>query len=428
MPIPGISVVERTPEAIAIVHEPTAVPLFVGSFVKRPGGPDDGELIRIGSVSDLATRFVPVTATATFAVANDDPVVAVNVSNGYLSVLHYFANGGGTCYVMPSGKLKSSSLLTKLSQLTGCPDISLLAYTDTAPNAGQLRVAQAVNALTSFAARNPGYFVLAAGIDPSDVPDTAGKHVAIYYPTVKIVSPISVVAPEDVALMGAAAPALTSKDAPSILSSVADRIKRDKITAAVQAALDQRLAAMQLPPTAAVAGLIATTDRAFGPWRAPANLPIAGVTQLCWNAGDDFQALFDKGLNLIRPFDGQLAVVMGARTAAEATDLTNRYISVRRLLDMIERDLRGSLGTLVFRPNDEQTWELARAAVENYLRPLWQQEALVGAKEAQAFYVRCGLNQTMTAADIAAGRLVVAIGVAPVRPAEFVEIEFAQQL
>lgn len=428
MPIPGVAILERTPEAIAIVNQPTAVPLFVGVFFKRGSKPADGEIMRIETISDLAASFTPATASAAFNEQSADPNITVSVTNGYLSVWHYFSNGGGPCYVMPSQSLTSATLPEKIKHIPAYPDISLLSYTETAATTAPLKVEEAIGALAIFAQSNQGYFVIAGATDSSAVASTNGMHVALYYPPIRIVSPAASIMPEDVSLKGSSIPELGRDSDPKVLSNVKDSDKKTTISAAVQVALGKALAALQLSPAPAVAGLIAATDRAFGPWRAAANLPISGVSELCWAKEDNFQALFDKGWNLIRPYEGQSAVVMGARTAVAATDLTNRYVPVRRLIDMIERDLKGSLGTLTFRPNDEHTWELARAAVENYLRPLWRQQALVGEREADAYYVRCGLNQTMSAADIAAGKLVVAIGVAPVRPAEFVEIEFAQQI
>ncbi|HLU88485.1 MAG TPA: phage tail sheath C-terminal domain-containing protein, partial [Cyclobacteriaceae bacterium] len=119
--------------------------------------------------------------------------------------------------------------------------------------------------------------------------------------------------------------------------------------------------------------------------------------------------------------------VWGARTL-EGNSNEWRYISVRRFFIMVEESAKKATFPFVFEPNDAKTWIKVRAMLENYLSLLWRQGALAGAKPEHAFFVRCGLGQTMTAQDILEGRLIVEIGMAAVRPAEFIILRFSHKL
>src|SRR6185312_9364810 len=105
-----------------------------------------------------------------------------------------------------------------------------------------------------------------------------------------------------------------------------------------------------------------------------------------------------------------------------------RYVSVRRFFIMVEESAKKATMPFVFEPNDANTWTKVRAMLENYLTLLWRQQALAGAKPEQAFYVKCGLGQTMTAQDVLNGTMIVEIGMAAVRPAEFIILRFSHLL
>ena len=117
----------------------------------------------------------------------------------------------------------------------------------------------------------------------------------------------------------------------------------------------------------------------------------------------------------------------GARTLA-GNDNEWRYISVRRLFIMIEESVKKATAFAVFEPNDANTWLKVRAMIESFLFGLWQQGALAGASSDAAFYVNVGLGTTMTSQDILEGRMIVEIGIAAVRPAEFIILRFSHKL
>ncbi|AXY73782.1 phage tail protein [Paraflavitalea soli] len=189
----------------------------------------------------------------------------------------------------------------------------------------------------------------------------------------------------------------------------------------------------QLPPSGAVAGVYAMVDDQRGVWKAPANVslnsvvgpvvPIDNVQQDEFNV--DTNA--GKSVNAIRAFTGKGTLIWGARTLA-GNDNEWRYISVRRFFNMVEESVKKATGQFVFEPNDANTWVKVKGMIENFLTVLWRQGALAGAKADQAFFVKVGLGQTMTAQDILEGKMNVEIGMAVVRPAEFIILKFSHKM
>ena len=188
-----------------------------------------------------------------------------------------------------------------------------------------------------------------------------------------------------------------------------------------------------MPPSGAVAGVYALVDRTRGVWKAPANVSLNNVlspatvftaTQLD-NLNVD--AVAGKSVNAIRYFTGKGTLVFGARTLA-GNDNEWRYVPVRRFFNMVEESCKKSTEPFVFEPNDANTWIKIQGMIENFLTTLWRQGALQGVKPEHAFYVAVGLGKTMTSLDILEGRLIVEIGMAVVRPAEFIILRFSHKL
>jgi phage tail sheath protein FI len=134
-----------------------------------------------------------------------------------------------------------------------------------------------------------------------------------------------------------------------------------------------------------------------------------------------------KSINAIRDFTGKGTLVWGARTLA-GNDNEWRYVPVRRFFNMVEESVKKSTYWAVFEPNDANTWVKVRGMIENYLTQKWREGALAGATPKEAFFVRCGLGTTMSAVDILEGRMNVEIGMAVVRPAEFIILKFSHKM
>ncbi len=192
-------------------------------------------------------------------------------------------------------------------------------------------------------------------------------------------------------------------------------------------------ARITLPPSAAVAGIYASVDRDRGVWKAPANVSLSSVIAPAVKISQAEQDNLNvdtnagKSINAIRAFTGKGTLVWGARTLA-GNDNEWRYVSVRRLFNMIEESSQKATSFAVFEPNDASTWLKVKAMIESYLYGLWQQGALAGSTPDDAYFVEVGLGKTMRTQDVLEGRMIVKIGVAAVRPAEFIILTFMHKL
>ena len=188
-----------------------------------------------------------------------------------------------------------------------------------------------------------------------------------------------------------------------------------------------------LPPSGAIAGIIAWVDSTRGVWKAPANVSINSVNSVSEFIDDSIQENLNvdpnagKSINAIRPFTGKGVIVWGSRTLA-GNDNEWRYVPVRRFFNFVEESCKKSTSWAVFEPNDANTWAKVRGQIDNFLNNLWRRGALAGAKPEHAYYVNAGLGYTMTAQDILEGRLIIEIGLAAVRPAEFIILRFSHKL
>jgi phage tail sheath protein FI len=179
-----------------------------------------------------------------------------------------------------------------------------------------------------------------------------------------------------------------------------------------------------LPPSGYLAGIYARVDDATGPWKAPANEPVLNVIGLktYFTTGEQ-DILNPRGVNLIRRFDIGGIRVWGARTLSSDPDV--KYTSVRRALILFESAIAEGTRWVVFASNTPDTWSRVTNSVSAFLLTQWRDGALFGRKPEEAFFVRCD-ETTMTADDILNGRLICLIGVAIVRPAEFVIFRIEQ--
>ena len=205
----------------------------------------------------------------------------------------------------------------------------------------------------------------------------------------------------------------------------------DPVYAAIVSAI--RKNGVVLPPSGAMVGIYAAVDNNRGVWKAPANVSLTAVKGPAVNVTHEEQESLNvdvdagKSINAIRTFTGKGTMVWGARTLA-GNDNEWRYIPVRRFFNMAEESVKKATEQFVFEPNDGNTWVRVRAMIENFLTLQWRAGALAGAKPEHAFYVKVGLGQTMTSQDILEGKMNVEIGLAVVRPAEFIILKFSHKM
>jgi len=180
----------------------------------------------------------------------------------------------------------------------------------------------------------------------------------------------------------------------------------------------------EAPAGGHVIGVYARTDSERGVFKAPANEILRGVLELLDNIDDKTQHLLNpRGVNAIRQFPERGILVWGACTLS--SDPLWKYVSVRRLLIFLERSIYEGTQWVVFEPNDDRLWTRVSDAIRVFLRTQWRLGALLGSTEKEAFFVTCD-RTTMSENDILNGRLICEVGVAPVRPAEFVIFRIVQ--
>lgn len=361
---PGVYIEEDLSPGLNILSSETAVPVFVFSG----GFPiDSSELLQIDSWLDFLALLVD--GVTDFEVFEADAL--------YNSVKYYFINGGGRCYVSDYNSL----------------GVNLLN------NPGLITLV--VEAGISRMEANDFFFGLlddirAAGCNVFALCDSLGGREELLTG-----SPVNDMAH------------CTSSDHAAVYGPWFTNSKGHYV-----------------PPSAIAAALIARTDNTRGVWKAPANIAVAGDLTLTLHFSKEVHGLYNvhiKPLNLFREFTGKGTLLWGARTLSLDTDRW-RYVSVRRLFNMIEQDIEKAIRAMMFEPNNQPTWEKVRVAIENYLFPLWQNGAFQGAKPEEAFKVQVGEGETMSKADIYAGKLIVEIGINAVRPAEFIILRFTQNM
>jgi hypothetical protein len=343
-----------------------------------------------------------------------------NFSESYNAVEIYFQNGGGPCYILPlvNGSDAELAALPEVIRAQ-CPEATLLVCADTDAGLAQLaapRTKQDIyQALNPLLQEHPAYFLLADSPDGTSIANVEPTQTAVYYPALLTSSYVHDDAIEVVG--GYWNPAV--RNLAQLKTQDFDSYEL------IRQSLSPLRDAPYCPPSSTIAAAYCRNDRERGVWKAPANISLIGVKGLAVHIGEkDRGALNDKGINIISWFTDKGAVICGARTLSDSVKW--RYVSVRRLFNIVEKDIKSILQTMMFEANSSLTWERTHAAVHNYLSALWRKGALSGNTEAEAFFVKIGEGKTMQPEDVAAGKMILQVGMAAVRPAEFVILQFSQ--
>ncbi len=179
-----------------------------------------------------------------------------------------------------------------------------------------------------------------------------------------------------------------------------------------------------LPPSGFVTGIYARADIERGVYKAPANEAVVGALGLATLLNQEQQDLLNpEGINCLRVFEGRGFRLWGARTVSD--DPGWKYVNVRRYLIYLERSIDRGTQWVVFEPQSDMLWTNARRMIEDFLILEWRNGGLLGAKPEEAFFIKCD-RSTMTQDDLDHGRLVCLVGVALLRPAEFVMFRIGQ--
>lgn len=450
---PGVYVEEVSIFPPSITSVATAIPAFIG--YTATGG---GTVARISSMNDYvakfggAAKYIKLTLAGT-SVANTTVTAATDGLNFsmYYALQMYFANGGGPCYVASAGNHPSSASLGNFQvalalleledepTLIVTPDIRLL--TTNAYSFQNEVLAQCATLQDRFGILDvnaPGTSASAAATDfRSGIGTQNLKYGAVYTPDL-----VTTLGYANEAIFFAdttTGPLYGSLNTKTLATVLAESLTPSGATTAGQfLQVEKRVRdviatlSITLAPSSAIAGVYAAVDRSRGVWKAPANISLNAVTKPSFVVTHDDQQDLNvptdgKAVNAIRAFTGKGVLVWGARTLA-GNDNEWRYVSVRRFFIMAEESIRKATEWVVFEPNDANLWLKVKTMIENYLLNLWKDGALAGAVPKDAFFVKVGLNQTMTAQDILEGKLIIEVGMAAVRPAEFVILKFAHKM
>jgi len=461
---PGVYVEEISVFPPSIAEVETAIPVFIG-YTEKAQKTTEHDLILKPTEIYSQTEFEQYFGGARI----EDIAISVTEADGsytvnsfteptlnyllYHSIQMFYANGGGKCYIVSVGTYQDVASITlegdaddaPVTTRYGLQDGLTAVQSEDEPtlivipeavrlnDAGYTSLVQAVLTQCNNLGDRFGIFDIADGdqsLDSNALATNRGqfgsnhlKYGAAYYPFIKSTLNFAVASDEsNVDITVGAEPAATLNSFKNTNTALYNFIK--------QRLLDHH---MVLPPSAAIAGVYAAVDSDRGVWKAPANVSLANVIEPVIkidNARQDnlnVDATTGKSINAIRAFMGRGSIVWGARTLA-GNDNEWRYISVRRFFNMVEESVKKSTQWAVFEPNDANTWVKVRGMIENYLNQKWRDGALAGATADDAFFVRCGLGVTMDSQDILEGRMNIEIGMAVVRPAEFIILKFSHKL
>jgi phage tail sheath protein FI len=479
---PGVYTTEIPTLPPSVAQVSTAIPAFIGytyQAIDEVGGSLTLTPTKIFSLKDYELYFgsaeleTGITVTVNTvedaggkitSMSGQAKIVNPSLHNMYHCLRLYFDNGGGPCYIVSVGKangiLDQNQMILGLRSLEAFDEPTIIlfpegqsmlatAYYDEVINQAieQCRVLQDRFTLVDVNLKAPPPDSPPSSPPAPVTPNTTNNitffrnafkktdylnYAAAYYPNLKTTFDYKY-DPRGVNVT-INTTSNTTPPTTSTNTTTLDTLQTTS-TAIYNLAIDKIRNELSptLPPSAAMAGIYAKVDGTRGVWKAPANVSINSVyavTDYITDAEQDTMNIdpgSGKSVNAIRPFVGKGILVWGARTL-EGNSSEWKYISVRRFFIMVEESAKKATFPFVFEPNDANTWIKVRAMLENYLTILWRQGALAGAKPEHAFFVKCGLGQTMTAQDILDGKLIVEIGMAAVRPAEFIILRFSHKL
>lgn len=480
---PGVSVEEIASFPPSVAPVATAIPAFIGyttQAVARNGDDLTNVSRRITSLLDYEQLYgLPAPETLTVLVdkrvAANGALLGVNVTFDtappavptdlmYFAIQHYFANDGGPCYIHSIGDgsaVDPADFSAAITQIESVDEVTLLVFPDAVRFTDTEHGGIVLDALNSCVDTQDRFVIADVR---NAVPDPGGlnfelgqtfrdevgassedilKYGATYYPYLRTSLPritddpsvtivggsvLTTVADDGTESSGALFGAAVTLDSVDVQGDPATP-GETAVLNAVRAFL--RTAYVTLPPSAAVAGVYARIDRTKGVHFAPANAGVFNTIEPAIPITNDLNGRLNidttagKSINVIRSFTGKGTLVWGARTLAGNSN-DNRYVPVRRFLNFAEESIEKAIGAFVFAPNDPNTWVRVRTMIENFLTNQWRAGALVGPKPEDAFNVRVGLNETMTNDDILNGIMIVRVGLAIVRPAEFIVLQFEQ--
>lgn len=491
MKTPGVYIVEKSAFPNSAVEVATAVPAFIGYTEKAVNGNVSllNKPFRITSMAEYHAFFggapIPLFALPD-AAAEETPTIVCGEKKVmvkqtsvpftlYYQMLMFFGNGGGPCYIVSVGDYKAEELsadafktgvetLLKEQEPTMilCPEAVGLKDKELCFSVQTTMLSHCGYKMRNRIAILDVYDGYKERSDPSGdmINEFRGKigssfldFGVAYYPWVNT----SIVQDRDLsftnldadslkALLGEELKKYPKEKQPLIeeqidlIGTEMDAVAQDTLNKTLQQISSVYNAVLKevkqmlnlLAPSAAMAGIYTMVDNTRGVWKAPANVSVNSAISPAVNITHDEQEdlnvpLSGKSVNAIRTFVGEGIKVWGARTL-DGNSLDWRYINVRRTMIMLEESVKNATRAYVFDPNVAGTWLNIKGMIQNFLTGIWKRGGLAGSTPEDAFSVHVGLGDTMTPEDVLEGILRVTVLVAIVRPAEFIEITFQQQM
>jgi phage tail sheath protein FI len=473
---PGVYVEEipKFPPSIAPVE--TAIPAFIGYTEKAEDlVPGDLKLKpkRIKSLVEYEKYFGPpqeeqkitvtINETNTSSGKSFKTVADVKESDRSKHIMYYalqlfFANGGGPCYIVSvekykntfGGALVESELEDGLNALAKEDEPTLIIF----PEALSLSIADFQKlhdtALKQCADLKDRFVIM----DTHGGVDGGGNAISLSNPDTDLLTAVGNFRSNGIGMNNLKYGATYGPNIETTLDFAVDEsqvdvshiidggapttVKLNTLVSLNNTFYEMSRAAIRdlickMPPSGAIAGIYAAVDNDRGVWKAPANVSVNAVIQptIQFSNVEQDQMNVDptagKSINAVRSFKGKGTLVWGARTLA-GNDNEWRYVNVRRFFNFVEESTKKATEQFVFEPNDANTWVKVQGMIENFLMTLWRQGALQGIKPEHAFYVAVGIGKTMTSLDILEGRMIIEIGMAVVRPAEFIILRFSHKM
>lgn len=468
---PGVYIEEISTLAASVAGVETAIPAFIGYTEKAEEDGDESALFRkptrIKSMLEFKNIFGgPENETITVTVDNtvDTTTIPEEITERkittsietpskfklYYSIQLFFQNGGGDCYIVSVGNYDATieagdgttvpvsgtyngGITGGINLLEKVDEPTLLVFPDATSVTDVDAYGQIVGAALTHCNKLQDRFTIADvyGTDftlyRGKIGNSYLKYGAAYYPDLETTfsygydeSKLTVTFKNnDVAETETPFLSDLANSLPAVYRAIVADIKEKHF--------------VTLPPSGAIAGIYARVDNERGVWKAPANVGVRAVNGPSVKITNDDQESLNvdptsgKSINAIRTFAGKGTLVWGARTFA-GNDNEWRYVPVRRLYIFVEESVKKATEFVVFEPNDANTWLRVKTMIENFLTTLWRSGALQGAKAEDSYFVKVGLGLTMTADDILNGIMNVEIGMAAVRPAEFIILKFSHKL
>ena len=459
---PGVYVEEISLLPPSIAEVETAIPAFIG-YTEKAKKNNQGLTnvpTRITSLLEYKEYFGgPQKETGIAVNITDDYDTSGNLSRVievpepatkskflmYYSLQMYFANGGGPCYIISVGDYTATISKTDLAANGGLAALAkedeptLIVFPDaTAITTPANFYGLYQDALTQCQKLQDRFTIMDTYNEVSGFADTLRSNISLgtdylkygaaYYPFLKTTLPYAY---DD----SAVSISHTENNAPGGTTNydgdhLSDLTDNTELYNLIKVELNKL--SVTLPPSSATAGIYARVDSNRGVWKAPANVGVMEVIGPNKKVSSEEQESLNvhptgKSINVIRSFFGKGTLVWGARTLA-GNDNEWRYVPVRRFYNFAEESIKKGTQWVVFEPNDANTWVRVKAMIENFLTKQWRAGALAGAKSEDAFFVKVGLGETMTSLDILEGRMNIEIGMAVVRPAEFIILKFSHKL